>query len=79
MPYFKHAQDDGDLSVVTSGDEVLIACTHGHYWVLEATMRQAPSSDETAGPHRAAARHVMTTTPDLEKFGPLAERALRAR
>jgi hypothetical protein len=34
---FKHQDDDGDLSIFASGDVVILACEHGHYWVLDAT------------------------------------------
>jgi hypothetical protein len=33
---FKHQEDDGDLSIFASGDVVVLACEHGHYWVLDA-------------------------------------------
>jgi hypothetical protein len=33
---FKHQEDDGDLSIFASGDVVLLACEHGHYWVINA-------------------------------------------
>jgi hypothetical protein len=36
---FKHQEDDGDLSIFASGDVVLLACEHGHYWVLGAQER----------------------------------------
>ena len=32
----KHQEDEGDLSIFASGDVVLLACEHGHYWVLDA-------------------------------------------
>ena len=32
----KHLEDDGELSVFTEGDTVLIACENGHYWLIEA-------------------------------------------
>jgi hypothetical protein len=35
MAVYKHTDDDGDLSIFTSYGEVLIACTHGHYWLLQ--------------------------------------------
>jgi hypothetical protein len=33
---FKHQDDGGNLSIFASGDVVLLACEHGHYWVLDA-------------------------------------------
>lgn len=38
---FKHQDDDGDLSVFASSDVVLLACEHGHYWVLDAKKHSA--------------------------------------
>jgi hypothetical protein len=35
-PVFKHQDDDGDLSIFASGDVVLLACEHGHYWIVAA-------------------------------------------
>lgn len=28
----KHTDDDGDLSIFVSGDQVLFACNNGHVW-----------------------------------------------
>ena len=39
----KHQEDDGSLSVFASGDIVMLACEHGHYWVLETKQQ----SDKT--------------------------------
>lgn len=33
----QHSDDNGVLSVIASGDTVILACEHGHYWVLEST------------------------------------------
>jgi hypothetical protein len=35
-PVFKHQDDDGDLSIFASGDLVVLACEHGHYWLVDA-------------------------------------------
>jgi hypothetical protein len=35
MVYYKHTDDDGDLSIFASLGEVLIACSKGHYWLLQ--------------------------------------------
>jgi hypothetical protein len=35
-PVFKHQDDDGDLSIFASGDVVVLACEHGHYWLVDA-------------------------------------------
>lgn len=42
-PVFKHQDDDGELSIFTSGDVVLIACEHGHYWVVAAKQHSSQS------------------------------------
>jgi hypothetical protein len=52
----KHQEDDGDLSIFASGDVVLLACEHGHYWILDTkkyssdgvkpALEQALSHDE---------------------------------
>ncbi|MGJ7442176.1 hypothetical protein [Aquipuribacter sp. MA13-6] len=39
-----HTDDGGDLSIFTSGDEVLIACNEGHYWLLKAEQRDVPDT-----------------------------------
>jgi hypothetical protein len=36
QPVFKHQDDDGDLSIFASGDVVVLACEHGHYWLVDA-------------------------------------------
>jgi hypothetical protein len=45
-PVFKHQEDDGDLSIFASGDTIVLACEHGHYWVLQAKQQ----SGETVKP-----------------------------
>src|SRR5262249_16809104 len=35
MAYYKHTDDAGDLSIFASYGEVLIACSKGHYWLLQ--------------------------------------------
>ena len=83
MTFFKHADDDGELSVITSGNEVLIACTGGHYWVLNAPLQEADDQGKKAddGPAREGIRTVAhgQSVVGLEKFGPMAARAMRAR
>jgi len=34
----KHTDDDGDLSIFVSGDEVLFACNHGHAWTAQLSV-----------------------------------------
>ena len=46
-PVFKHQEDDGDLSIFASGDVLVVACEHGHYWVLQAK-QQGPQSIKAA-------------------------------
>jgi hypothetical protein len=38
-PVAKHQDDDGDLSIFASGDFILIACEHGHFWSIDAKER----------------------------------------
>lgn len=45
---FKHEDDNGDLSVFASGEEVLFACNKGHYWIVAA------KSGAVAAPTRKA-------------------------
>lgn len=33
----KHTDDDGDLSIFATGNEILFACKKGHYWVVAAS------------------------------------------
>lgn len=42
-PVFKHQEDDGDVSLFASGDVVLLACEHGHYWVIDAKQHSSES------------------------------------
>ena len=35
----KHTDDDGDISIFVSGDEVLFACNHGHAWTAQVSVR----------------------------------------
>lgn len=42
-PVYKHQEDNGELSIFTSGDMVLIACEHGHYWVIDAEQHSTQS------------------------------------
>jgi hypothetical protein len=38
-----HEDDGGVLSIVTSGNTVVLACEHGHYWVLDAQQQSSES------------------------------------
>ncbi|MCW2622333.1 MAG: hypothetical protein JWL64_1935 [Frankiales bacterium] len=42
----KHPDDDGDLSLFASGDEILFACSRGHFWVVSARQMCLPSKQE---------------------------------
>jgi hypothetical protein len=42
-PVFKHQEDDGDLSIFASSDVLVVACEHGHYWVLNAEQQSSES------------------------------------
>lgn len=43
----KHTDDDQDLSVFASGDELLFTCPRGHYWLLKAGDHRAESSADS--------------------------------
>lgn len=38
----RHTEDNKELGVFTQGDQVIIACKGGHFWVLQAQMQEAP-------------------------------------
>ena len=38
-----HQEDDGELSIFASGEVVVLACEHGHYWVLNAKQHSSDS------------------------------------
>ena len=42
MTTMKHTDDDGDLSVFAAGDQILFACTGGHFWVIDAKQQEVP-------------------------------------
>lgn len=46
----RHTDDDGVLSIFASGDDVLFACSKGHWWIVEAT--------STGSAPRAAAKRA---------------------
>jgi hypothetical protein len=47
----KHTDDDGDLSIFVSGDEVLFACNHGHAWTAQVSIQiHARQPDHTHAP-----------------------------
>jgi hypothetical protein len=78
---FRHTDDDGELSVFASGEQVLFVCSHGHWWVV--------SAKETGVVAKAAAdRALKGAVPDkpskadvaiaglADKFGPGVFRAM---
>jgi hypothetical protein len=60
-PVFKHQDDDGDLSVFASGDVVVLACEHGHYWLVDAKQH----TDDSIKP---ALERSLTRTEAVEMF-----------
>lgn len=42
-PVFKHQDDDGDLSIFASGDFIILACEHGHYWAVNSKEQSSDS------------------------------------
>jgi hypothetical protein len=57
-PRLKHTDDDGDLSIFVSGDQVLFACNNGHAWIAQLSVRVGP--DQQA---KDVAAEGFTTTP----------------
>ena len=47
---FRHSDDDGALSVIISGTQILFVCEHRHWWTVEA--------GETGMAQKAAANRV---------------------
>ncbi len=43
MTILKHQDDDGDLSVVATGDLLIFACSKGHFWPVESKLTNPPS------------------------------------
>lgn len=67
----KHSEDQGNLTLFSDGDEILIACDRGHYWTFRATSGQIT-------PPSADADRDVAIPETLERFGPAAMEALRA-
>ena len=40
----RHTDDDQDLSIFASGDELLFTCPRGHYWLVKAAEHLTESS-----------------------------------
>lgn len=64
----KHADDDGDLSIFVSGNQVLIACRHGHAWTARLSIEPdvGPRQRRNTGDGEPALRAVL---PDRERPG----------
>lgn len=43
---FRHNDDEGALSVFASGDEILFACSKGHWWIVDA--KESGKTDQAA-------------------------------
>lgn len=70
----KHTDDDGDLSVFASEEQVLFVCSKGHWWVVDAVSTgSAPKSAVSKARKDAAAREssgAQTSVEVLsERFG----------
>lgn len=70
----KHTDDNGDLSVFASEEEVLFVCSNGHWWIVnasstgvapEATAKRA--LDGATPSHNTAAEKSVTAL--SERFG----------
>lgn len=80
---FRHPDDDGELSIFASGNEVLFVCTQGHWWIVEATssgattkgaVKKAAAGEETTG---RSGQAVKLAAELKDKFGSEALRAMR--
>jgi hypothetical protein len=40
MSVFKHQDDDGDLSIVAQGGDLVFICSKKHYWVIESKLQE---------------------------------------
>lgn len=60
--HMKHTDDDGDLSVFISGDQVLFACNKGHAWTAPVSIERG------VGPTRHVDTDVAETEDELEEL-----------
>lgn len=58
----KHTDDDGDLSILVSGDLVLFACNRGHAWTAPISIVAG------VGPTRHVDTDVEETEDELEEL-----------
>ncbi len=43
----KHVEDDGTLSVLASGGQLVFVCNKGgHYWLVEAKQQESAKADQ---------------------------------
>jgi len=66
----KHTDDDGELSLFASGNELLIACNRGHFWTLKA------SQGHVEGAVRQSTSAATELDDLVEQFGEAAPEAL---
>ena len=66
MTTMKHTDDDGDLSVFAAGDQILFACTGGHFWVIDAKQQEVPRKSKGSKGRRAQALGDLVGLGDAE-------------
>jgi hypothetical protein len=65
---FHHVDDNGELSIFAGENELLFACSEGHYWIIEADKHDvAPGS---------AAKDSSNLEAMAQAFGPRLDVAL---
>lgn len=67
---FKHNVEDGELSVFAGTDELLFACSKGHYWIIEATQHSVVAGNRESAGSRDLGDGL------LRRFGPDAREAM---
>lgn len=50
----RHTEDDGELSVFAADDQLLFACSKGHFWIVDA--QQQGSAAAVRGPASMTSR-----------------------
>ena len=69
----QHTDDGGDLTLFTSGNELLVACNKGHFWIIPATQGSVESQDPSAESARVDPEGMQDLT---DRFGSGAAQAL---
>ena len=69
----QHTDDGGELTLFTSGNELLIACNQGHFWIIPATQGSVEQQDPSHESVRVNADGVQDLT---DRFGSAAAQAL---